>query len=83
MQEVARRRGAIAGYISIRNVRKGVNLGHRIEERHKADTVQERLTFIYEDEAEVVSNGVLLVDFPEGRGEVKTAQEESYGDCLA
>ena len=38
------------------------------------------VTFVYEDETEVVAGGVFLVDFAEGGGEVETAQEEADGN---
>jgi hypothetical protein len=36
-----------------------------------------------ENEVEVVAHAETLVDLPEGRGEVKAAEEQPYGNGLA
>ena len=41
------------------------------------------LTFVYEDETEVVASGEFLVDFTEGRRQVEAAKEEADGNGFA
>ena len=46
------------------------------------DEDKEALTFIDQDETEIISGRVFLVDFSEGWGKIETTEEEPDGYCF-
>lgn len=67
-------------YLGLLEIAAGVCV---VGQRGSLGRWKRRHAFVYEDQAEVITCRILLVDFAEGRGQVEAAQEEADGYGLA